>query len=231
MEFWNRNKVWICGSLALAALFFILNKTGVYTELIKGTIYVGMLFLVLTLIPNNLLKLQLPFLKTATIYLAKIVRYRRSFGIIAGIMILWHATLALIGAGAIAPENIHIDWSLVSMVIFSKPIVPGLIALVVIVLMLLTSTRLLERTLGTTWKPLQSLVWVIPPLALMHAMLTAGELEGIIILGFGSILLLVFIEVFIYLKRPPIDKRAYRRHVFLTIVGIVLVMGLWTVLK
>lgn len=221
MEFWNRNKVWICGSLALAAIFYILNKTGIYTELIAGTVYTGIFFLVLTLLPNNILKLQLPFLKPATLFLAKIVRYRRSLGIIAGLLILTHVMLVLLGEGAISLENMYIDWAALGMILFSKPVILGFSGAVILVLMLLTSSRLSERVLGKGWKPLQSLIWAIPPLALTHAYLAASELEGIVILGFGSIILLVLVELYIYIKRPPIDKRSYRRHVCLMTLGTI----------
>lgn len=232
MELWNRNKVWICGSLALAALIFLLNKTGIYAKPIAATAYAGIVFLVLTLIPNNLLKLQFPALKGAIMFLANLVKYRRDFGIIAGFMFLAHALLVLVIAGAISLTDLgNINWTMISMIVFSKPIILGFISLVILILMLITSNNPVHRALGKNWKLLHSLVWLTVPFALAHSTLAKGSVDIPALIGFGAIMLFVLIEFMVYLKRPPIMPGSYKRHVFFTVLGIVIVIAVWMWMK
>ncbi len=233
IELWNRNKVWICSSLVLAALLFFLNKAGIYTNLVTSTVYTGIAFLVLTLIPNNLLKLQLPILKGATPLLARLTKYRRDFGIIAGLIILAHVAFVLLGAGVVTlADPININWAMIGMAIFSKQVILGFISFVIIVLMLLTSSNVIHRALGKKWKLLQSLIWLVVPLALAHFNLVTNKIDLPTLIGFGAIILLVIIEFIVYSRRPSIDeKNYYKRHAFLTALGIVIVIVVWTWMK
>ncbi len=63
----------------------------------------------------------------------------------------------------------------------------GLVATLVFVLMLATSTGRAQRALGANWKRLHRLVWFAVPLSLAHA-LVAGGLEPLAIVLYGGIM-------------------------------------------
>jgi DMSO/TMAO reductase YedYZ heme-binding membrane subunit len=228
MNFWQRNKVWIALSILLTALFalvVILTGDEAMSNLISGTAYTGIAFLMLVLIPGNVLKLQIPRLKDATPFLARLSRYRRSFGIISGLLFVAHAASVIVSARLFTgfyPEKAFF---------IMKAVIPGTISLIIMILLLLTSNRFAKTHLGKSWKPLQSLIWISVPLMVAHSFLMTTEIELPVALAFGSTILLIIAECWIYAKRPPIDTAAYKRHLWLTITGLLIAAAVVILMK
>lgn len=228
MKIWQNNKVWIIASLVLAVGFYTLSVMGVDDNSVASTVTLGIVFLVLTLVPNNLLRLQLPFLQKATPYLARIVKYRRDLGIIAGLLFVTHAILAIMGVKAFSEANgMPFDVSFLG----SKPIILGTFAIIVILLLLLTSSNFIHTHLGSKWKVIQSLVWLSVPLALVHSLLAANEPSSAAILGFGLIIALVVVEMIIYSRKPPVGKTNYIRHIWFVSIGIIIAVATLVFMK
>ena len=125
--------------------------------------YLGTIFLIGALVPCNLLRFERFVHGRKTRALA---RLRRPMGVSAGV---WFAA--------------HSDVSLWEFFDLSAPLLPqfartgivmGLVATLVFVAMLATSTDRAQRALGRNWKRLHRLVWFAVPLVLGHAILASG---------------------------------------------------------
>lgn len=138
------------------------------------TALVGMILLVLTLVPANLPNLA------RRPRAAALVRLRRPLGISAGIWFVAHSVVGfaepLEGSSLLAEAA-------------TPDIALGVVATLVFVLLLATSNRRAQRSLGRDWKRLHRLVWFAVPLALAHSVLSglrfAGHVEspGVVLLG------------------------------------------------
>lgn len=228
MKIWQNNKAWITASIVLAVGFYALGMMGIDDNSVTSTVTLGIVFLVLTLIPNNLLRLQLSSLQKATPYLARIVKYRRDLGIIAGLLFVAHAALAIMGVKAFSAANgMPFDLSFLA----SKPIILGTLSVILVILLLLTSSDFIHTHLGKKWKAIQSLIWLSVPLALVHSLLVTNEAPSAPILGFGLIITLVIVEIFIYSKKPPVGKTNYVRHIWFVSIGIVIAVATLVFMK
>ena len=125
--------------------------------------YLGTILLIGALVPANLLRFGRFAHGRKTRALA---RLRRPLGISAGIWFIAHSVVSVWE---------FFDLSLPLLPQFTRTgIVLGLVATMVFVAMLGTSTDRAQRALGRNWKRLHRLVWFSVPLALAHAILAGG---------------------------------------------------------
>ncbi|MBC7475735.1 MAG: ferric reductase-like transmembrane domain-containing protein [Candidatus Sericytochromatia bacterium] len=210
---WKHNRLWFLLTLALTSLILILDKIDIYNAA-QGSSTFGIIFLVLSLLPNNFLKLKINKLQRFQKLFKTLARYRRDFGITAGILFIIHTITSLGLFGTISFEFI-----------FSQPIILGLISLVIMIALLLTSSKWTIKKLGKKWKPLHSLIWILIPLALTHSLLSSNEyaedLSKPALIGFGSALALVIFELYRHTKRTE-KKEKYTLHIQLVTLGTVI---------
>lgn len=207
---WLRNRVWIIGTVGLWAAAFASPRIGWLSSLSLLAV-VGMVLLVLTVVPNNVVRLGL----VPAQQLARVVRHRRSIGILGGIAVTSHAALALWFSG--------FDFR-----VFLLPsIVPAALALVIVVAMLVTSNRWIKTKMAMRWKSLQSLVWIALPLGAVHGMYAGGGLVsrlswvplGVLVLVVGW----AVVEYALVHKRKvtdPITVRHFRYVVGSALAGL-----------
>ena len=149
-------------NVVLAGLFSVFSFARV-VEVTGISAYLGTFFLIGALVPSNLLRFERYASGRRTRALA---RLRKPLGISAGIWFVAHSVVSV--------------WELFNL---SLPLLPqftrtgivlGLLATVVFVAMLATSTERAQRLLGRNWKRLHRLVWFAVPLALAHTILASG---------------------------------------------------------
>jgi DMSO/TMAO reductase YedYZ heme-binding membrane subunit len=143
----------------LCGLIFLSSKDNRFLA-ISSSAYVGLIFLLLTLLPNNLLRLHRWEHWGIKWPMAD---YRQQFGLLSFGWFWVHFTLAVtylrsrLDIGEI--RHSQIDYALDT----------GQISIFVFVLLFITSNRWSQKVLGGNWNRLHSLVWVTIPLILMHA--------------------------------------------------------------
>jgi DMSO/TMAO reductase YedYZ heme-binding membrane subunit len=142
--------LWVKLLIASSVCVFLGNIVGISP--IKTSIYLALTFLTLTLVP---------------IHFKKLVRYRRDFGITAGMLIALHGILAF---WTYLPSSLNN--------LLKLPIVGGVVGMLIIVSMLITSNYVVQRKLKNAWKSIHAFIWFILPLGLMHANLAAQAYLG-----------------------------------------------------
>jgi len=161
----------VATNVVLAGLLSVLSFAGV-VEVTGISAYLGTFFLIGALVPSNLLRFERYASGRRTRALA---RLRKPLGISAGIWFVAHSVVSV--------------WELFNL---SLPLLPqftrtgivlGLLATVVFVAMLATSTDGAQRALGRNWKRLHRLVWFAVPLA--HTILASGLDSPSIVLYLG----------------------------------------------
>ncbi|MEJ7632618.1 MAG: ferric reductase-like transmembrane domain-containing protein, partial [Rubrobacteraceae bacterium] len=153
-----------------------------FVEVTDPSAYIGTVLLVGTLLPSNLLRFGRFSHGRRMRALAKL---RKPLGISAGVWFVVHSAASVWE---------HFDLSLPLGPQFARTgIVLGIVATLVFVLMLATSTGQAQRALGGNWKRLHRLVWFAVPLALAHALVTGG-LEPPAILLYGGIMVYAAFE-------------------------------------
>lgn len=151
-----KNKIWIVTSfisLVIVAISFAIEDK----LAIKVSVYLGLAFLVFTLVPPSIHKILPEKLKT---WNSKIIKYRRDVGVVSGILLVLHGMLATKIYG-----NFEISFSL------SYPIITGFLAYWIFIVLLLTSSDFAVRKLKKNWKRLHYLVWLAVGLSFSHAIL------------------------------------------------------------
>jgi DMSO/TMAO reductase YedYZ heme-binding membrane subunit len=149
-------------NMVLAGLLSVLSFSRV-VGVTDISVYLGTIFLIGALVPSNLLRFERFARGRKTRALA---RLRRPMGISAGIWFVVHSVVSVWE---------FFDMSLPLLPQFTRTgIVLGLVATMVFVAMLLTSTDRAQRALGRNWKRLHRLVWFTVPLTLAHAILAGG---------------------------------------------------------
>lgn len=215
----KRNWLWLVLTafthLALFLIYTVDMEQAVKTAALLGTVY-----LLLTLVPNNVV-IWVPTQYTRLIaFLRKLIILRRDFGITSGLVFALHASFALAS---------YAGWDF--SFILTKPIIFGEIALVVFVLLLVTSSALSMRLLKEKWKLLHSLVWMAVPFVLLHSMVAElfyrNEYSTIGILGFGGLILSVLAEAVLFFRNPQRQVAHKWRHLRLIILGSVLALALF----
>jgi DMSO/TMAO reductase YedYZ heme-binding membrane subunit len=165
----------VASNLALAGLFTALSLAGL-VEVTDPSAYVGSVLLVVSILPSNLLRLgRFPQERR----MRALARLRKPLGISAGIWFIVHSAASV--------------WELFDLSLPLGPqfartgILLGLVATLVFVLMLATSTVRAQRALGPNWKRLHRLVWFAVPISLAHTLVTVG-LEPLAIVLYGAIM-------------------------------------------
>ncbi len=125
--------------------------------------YLGAVFLVGALVPANLLRFE----RCAGDRRGRLLaRLRKPFGVSAGVWFVVHSVVSV---------RERFDLSLALLPQFGRTgIILGLVATLVFVAMLATSTDRAQRALGANWKRLHRLVWFAVPLSLAHVLLASG---------------------------------------------------------
>lgn len=215
----KRNWLWMILAGCAFALLFLIYRIDM-EQAVKVAAFIGTVFLLMTLIPNNVVT-WVPKQYTQLIgFLRKMIVFRRDFGIVSGLVFALHASFALAS---------YAGWEF--SFILTKPIIFGEIALVIFALLLLTSSAISIRLLKEKWKLLHSMVWVAVPFVLLHSMVAElfyrNEYSTIGILGFGGLILCVFVEAILFYRNPQRQVAHKWRHLRFVILGCVLALALF----
>lgn len=179
------------------------------------TAQIGTLLLLMVLLPSNLLRFDWWGRKR---WVRGLARLRKPLGISSGIWLVAHSVVAL-------AEYFDLNESLVRQFLIGDMAL-GVVATLIFVALLITSTESRQRTLGANWKWLQRLVWFAVPLSLAHATLSGLRLNHIdpsSVLLFGVILIFVVVEFFILRtrRRARSDvRRTAWTHAGLVVAGV-----------
>lgn len=206
--------VWTNAALALAVT--VLSFFGVVDGVTVTTANISISLLLLVLLPSNLLRFDWWGRKS---WVRGLARLRKTLGISSGIWIVAHSFVALV-------EYFDLRESLVRQLLIGDMAL-GVVATLIFVALLVTSTKSWQRTLGSNWKRLQRLVWFAVPLVLAHAILSSLRLLDQV--GqpapqfFGTILIFTVVEFFILRarRRARGNKRSTAwTHAGLVVAGI-----------
>ena len=219
-EFLSRNYLWmVLIVLDTGVVYFFWHFLG-QSDGIKAATYIGIAYLVLTLVPNNLIRWA-PLSWRGT--LAHIARYKRDFGITAGLLFVMHGLLAVISLNGLNTRFL-----------FSKPILFALVASTIFELMLITGNAWSVRYLKTYWKKLHSFVWFALPFALVHSVLASqlftGDWSKVGVIGLGGLIVFVAWEAVMYLRYPDApgaNTPLKWRHAKMVIGGILLALAIF----
>ena len=132
--------------------------------------YVGLVFLALTLIPGNLVRIKLGPLDLRKRAM-KLLAWRRTFGIMAALWFFLHFSAAVRHMREKYPVDILRE-------VYQSATHPGQAALFIFGVLYLTSWGWSRRLMGDNWKRLQSLVWYAVPLILVHSIAAKRVFEG-----------------------------------------------------
>ena len=187
----SRVIVWTNVALALVVIapsFFgeAIGATGT-------TAQIGTLLLLLVLLPSNLLRFGWWGRKG---WVRGLARLRKPLGIGSGIWFVAHSAVALV-------EYFDLREALVRQLLIGDMAL-GVVATLIFVALLITSTKSWQRALGANWKRLQRLVWFAIPLALAHTVLSSVRLfhfepPGVLLLG--VVLTFAVVEFFVLRTR------------------------------
>ncbi len=171
----------LAANFALAGLSTALSLAGL-VGVTDPSAYVGTVLLVGSILPSNLLRFG-RFAQDGR--MRALARLRKPLGVSAGVWFVVHS---------VASVWEHFDLSLPLGPQFARTgIILGLVATLIFVLMLATSTGRAQRALGANWKRLHRLVWFAVPLSLAHALVTGG-LEPPAIVLYGGIMAFAALE-------------------------------------
>lgn len=201
-------------NVVLAALLTVLSLAG-FVAVTDPSAYVGTVLLVGTVLPSNLPRFG-RFSQDRR--LRALTRLRKPLGVSAGVWFVVHSAASVWE---------HFDLSVPLGPQFARTgIVLGLVAMLIFVLMLATSTGRAQRALGPNWKRLHRLVWFAVPLSLAHALVTGG-LEPLAIILYGLIMAFAALE---YRASRGRGTGAARSHVALvgagTLVSVLIYVAL-----
>jgi len=214
----KKNWLWVLLSSFFTGLhIFIFQQSP--GEAISKSAQLGVVFLVLVLLPKNLI-IWLPQDFIMIPLLKKLVVWRRDLGIVSGVLFALHAITASIQYGKLNPSYL-----------ISQTMLPGTIALVVFYALLLTSNSWSLKVFKQTWGKIQSLVWIAVPLALVHSVIATlgyrGEWSMFGIVGLGGLVAFACIEAMLFFLHP--DKAVINKwkHIRLTLIGSILALLLF----
>ena len=192
----------ILTNVALAGLLSALSLAGV-AQVTNVSAYLGVLFLIGALVPANLLRFE-RFARGGR-RMRALARLRKPMGVSAGVWFVVHSVVSV---------RELFDLSLPLLPQFARTgIVLGLLATLVFVVMLATSTDRAQRALGRNWKRLHRLVWFAVPLSLAHTLLASG-------VDSPSNLLFVGIIAFAGFEYRALRRRGAREaRAHLTLIG------------
>lgn len=166
------------------------------TSAIKSTVYIGIGFLVLTIVP---------------IHFKKWAQYRRDLGIASGILLVFHGLLAF---------QSYFNFSVVKLL--GAKTFGGTVATLVLIVLLITSNFALQRKLKSGWRAIHAYIWFAIPLALVHAIMAVmtyfNEIPILAILTLGGLVVFVFAKPML----PSSNQKESMRDILLAVSGIVL---------
>ncbi len=217
----KHNRFWWLLTLASAGLLWIVFRFEPLRAIKLGAL-LGTGFLGLTLVPNNSITWVPSSFQTLRQLLKWALVKRRDFGITSGIIFIVHALMSWIALG-----NLSVTF------LFSQPILFGVVGLIILGILLLTSNDYSVHVLRRKWKVFHNLIWVAIPFLLLHSVLAAtifsGEYSKIGILGFGGLIGLVLVEVVLKLCFPKRVPASRWDHIKLVTIGVILAMALFVV--
>lgn len=215
----KRNWLWFSLTGCAFGLLFLIYRVDM-EQAVKTAAFFGTIFLILTLVPNNVVSWVPAQYVKLTAFLRKFIVFRRDLGIVSGMLFALHAGMALAS---------YAGWDFAF--ILTKPIIFGEIGLIVFALLLLTSSAVSIRLLREKWKLLHSLVWVAVPFVLLHSMVAElfyrNEYSTIGILGFGGLILSVLVEAVLFYRNPQKQVPHKWRHLRLILLGGALALALF----
>ena len=160
----------LAANTAYAGLFTYQGLVGTSHHATAVTGLYGSILLVLSIIPANLLRIKrLSRVKPVWASIRFLAGLRKPVGISAGV---WFAAHTIVGL----MEYFDLSSELLRQFLIGDMLV-GVVAMVVFVALLLTSSDTSQHLLGKSWKPLQRLVWFSVPLALAHTIFSAMRLH------------------------------------------------------
>lgn len=190
--------LWLKLTILSGLCVLVGNIVGITT--IKTSIYLGLTFLILTLVP---------------IHFKELVRYRRDFGITSGILISLHGFFAFSTLLNFSIEKL-VQWT----------IIDGLLASILFVILLVTSNYSVQRKLGNKWRMIHAFVWFALPLSLLHALMAGryymGELPVLAFVILGILALFGIGKIFL----PRSNLKENLRDASLVMLGIVFAIGI-----
>ncbi|HEV2745232.1 MAG TPA: ferric reductase-like transmembrane domain-containing protein [Rubrobacter sp.] len=204
----------LAANFALAGLSMALSLAGP-VGVTDPSAYVGTVLLVGSILPSNLLRFG-RFAQDGR--MRALARLRKPLGVSAGVWFVVHS---------VASVWEHFDLSLPLGPQFARTgIILGLVATLIFVLMLATSTGRAQRALGANWKRLHRLVWFAVPLSLAHALVTGG-LEPPAIVLYGGIMAFAALE---YRAQRGRGTDVARKHLALVGAGTLASVLIYAVL-
>jgi DMSO/TMAO reductase YedYZ heme-binding membrane subunit len=172
---------------------------------------VGITLLAVTLLPAAFVRLNW---WKGNPYLRFFVKYQRDLGIMAGLWFITHgATSSLFFFKRDQPWLVQFK---------DKALQPTWIMLPVMILLLITSIKTVQKATGGTWKKIHSLIWLLPFLMIMHGNLAIATFEKEDFAP-ASIVLILFIVVAF---GDAIKNRTFTR-ILLIIGGLLLSWMIW----
>ena len=201
-------------NVALAVLLSVSSFARV-TEATNISAYLGTFFLIGALVPSNLLRFE-RFARGRR--MRALARLRKPLGISAGVWFIAHSVVSVCE---------FFDLSLPLLAQFTRTgILLGLLATLVFVAMLATSTDRAQRALSKNWKRLHRLVWFAVPLSLAHAILVSG-LDSPSNLLFGGLMVFAAFEYRALHRR---GARGAGTHLALIGAGVLVAILVYVVL-
>lgn len=153
-------------NVSYAGFITVQFLSGAYRHATADTGLYGVILLVLTLVPANLLRIRWFKSKKPVRFLAGL---RKPLGISSGV---WFVVHTIVGVA----EYLSLSWALPGQLLIGDVLV-GVVAMLVFVALLATSFSVVQRRLGKSWKPLQRLVWFSVLLALVHTIFSSMRLH------------------------------------------------------
>lgn len=198
--------------LAISAYWLFATPAPPPYWMIAGMAWVGLVWLTLTLVPGNALRIAfLPGWKERWRALA---RRRRTFGLMAGLWFFGHYNLGVKFVRATEGSPAKIQQRLDPM------LDNGQIAAFIFLILFITSYGWAQRLLRSDWRRLHSLAWLVLPLILVHSLSIKWELEKAITTVSLAILTALFCfaayEAVQLFKRNHPDRW---RHIAMIAVG------------
>ncbi len=170
---------------------------------------IGAVFLLLVLFPSNLLRLRWWSRRRALRFLA---RLRKPLGISAGVWFVAHTIVGFV-------EFFGFSGSIIRQLLVGD-IAIGLVATLIFVALLATSTDAAQRRLGSNWKRLQRLVWFAVPLSLAHTALSSARLWHLEPPGTFLFTLMMLFVVFEWFALRRRTRSARWTHAGLVVAGL-----------
>ena len=205
-------QVIVLANVAYALYLTVLSLAGI--GLHTGTTgVIGGVFLLLVLFPSNLLRFGWWSRRRALrVPLRFLARLRKPLGISAGVWFVAHTVVGIV-------EFFDFSGSILRQFLIGDMAV-GLLATLVFVALLATSTDAAQRRLGGNWKRLQRLVWFAVPLSLAHVALSSARLWHLEPPGTFLFTLMMLFVVFEWFALRRRARSARWTHAALAVAGL-----------